>query len=351
VGFRAEQEQLFERLSAVPLEGWAYEVTGTGPDLTEERAAALPDGAAIVRVRLTTRLAGTAATTEREQFLTVAPRGGRWLLAGDTDAEPNGLRTQRDLWDLGPVQVQRGRSSVVVADSRDTPRHEVARLVEQADRAVDQVDRVWRSDWSRRPLVLLPRSQEDMATVIGSDGDGLAQIAAVTTGTVDGGASRGDRVVVNPAAFGTLGPLGRQVVLSHEMTHVATRETGVRPVPIWLSEGFADYVAYDANRLPVEIVAGDVLDDVRAGEGPARLPDDADFDAGKGDIAAAYEGAWLACRMVAARHGEAGLVRLYEALGDSAGTGWPEETAAVLGVPARTLERRWLGYLADLAGG
>jgi hypothetical protein len=188
-----------------------------------------------------------------------------------------------------------------------------------------------------------------MATLIGSDGEGLAQIAAVTTGAVDGGVSRGDRVVINPAAFGTLGSLGRRVVLSHEMTHVATRATTVRPVPIWLSEGFADYVAYDATPVPTAIVASDVLDDVRDGEGPRRLPEDPDFDAGEGDIAAAYEGAWLACRMVAERYGEQGLVELYEALSDSAGPGWPEETAEVLGVSSRRLEREWRRYLADLA--
>jgi hypothetical protein len=198
-------------------------------------------------------------------------------------------------------------------------------------------------------LVVLPQSQQDMATLIGSDGEGLAQIAAVTTGTVDDGQSRGDRIVINPAAFGTLGSLGRRVVLSHEMTHVATRATTVRPVPIWLSEGFADYVAYDATPVPTAIVASHVLDDVRDGDGPRRLPEDRDFDAGEGDIAAAYEGAWLATRMVAERYGEKKLVELYEALSDSAGAGWPEETSDVLGISSRQLVREWRQYLDYLA--
>ena len=32
-------------------------------------------------------------------------------------------------------------------------------------------------------------------------------------------------------------------------------------MPIWLSEGFADYVAYDASPVPLSIVASDVLDE------------------------------------------------------------------------------------------
>ena len=75
------------------------------------------------------------------------------------------------------------------------------RLAEEADLAVRDVDEVWTEEWSRVPVVILPRSQQDMATLIGSDGEGLAQIAAVTTGSFESGLSRGDRIVINPAAW------------------------------------------------------------------------------------------------------------------------------------------------------
>jgi hypothetical protein len=167
----------------------------------------------------------------------------------------------------------------------------------------------------------------------------------VTTGSVESGLSRGDRIVINPAAWDTLGSLGRRVVLTHEMTHLATRSTTVTPPPIWLSEGFADYVAYEATPVPTAIVASDVLDDVRDGKGPKQLPLDDAFDASRGDIAAAYEGSWLACRMLADRYGQKKLVRLYVALTDSAGTGWPDELEDVLGIDDKTLVRDWRAYL------
>jgi hypothetical protein len=347
--FATAQRLLVDRLAEVPFAEWEYEVVGEGPALQGDRAVALPQGSAVVRVRLTFRVEGSAAQNDREQYLTVVPRGGRWLLAGDTDAEGQGFTTQRDLWDLGPVRIRQGESSVLLADPREAGPAELRRLSDEADRAVRDVDRVWRGDWSRRPLVILPRSQKDMATLIGSDGKGLAQIAAVTTGSFAEGLTRGDRVVINPTAFGTLGSLGRRIVLSHEMTHLATRATSVQSLPIWLSEGFADYVAYDPTTVPTSVVASDVLDAVRDGDPPRRLPEPADFDAGEGDIAAAYEGAWLACRMIAERFGERALVRFYADMADSAGPGWPAESVDSLGITEKALVREWRGYLADVA--
>jgi hypothetical protein len=347
--FYAAQGQLFDRVAGLDLAEWSYAVTGDGPGFSPERARELPTGSVIVRVRLTYRLAGTETTTDREQYLTVVPRGTRWLVAADTDASASGLDTQRDLWDLGPVRVVHGDASLVLADERGATLRQVRKVADEADLAVRDVDDVWTGDWSRRPVVVLPRSQEDMATLIDSNGDGLAQIAAVTTGSFESGLSRGDRIVINPAAWDTLGAVGKRVVLTHEMTHVATRSTSVVAPPIWLSEGFADYVAYQASPVPTAIVASDVLDDVRDGDLPRALPTDADFDASQGDISAAYEGAWLACRLIADRYGEQQLVALYAAVTDSSGTGYPEEMRDVLGIGERTLTADWRAYLRKKA--
>jgi hypothetical protein len=348
-GFYAAQSALADRLAALEFADWSYELTGDGPGFTADRARVLPDDSVIVRVRLTYRLAGTSTSTDREQYLTVVPRGKHWLVAADTDASAAGLDTQRDLWDLGPVRTLRGDTSLVVADRRGATPAEMQKLADEADLAVHDVDEVWTGQWSHQPVVLLPRNQADMATIIDSDGAGLGQIAAVTTGAFEAGLSRGDRIVINPASWDTLDALGRRVVLTHEMTHVATRSSSVQAVPIWLSEGFADYVAYQATPVPTAIVASDVFRKVRAGKAPGHLPDSADFDAARGDIASSYESAWLACRMIAEEYGEKRLVRLYSALSDSTGPGWPDETVDVLGVGRRVLVHDWKAYLRDKA--
>ena len=43
---------------------------------------------------------------------------------------------------------------------------------------------------------------------------------------------------------------GRDVVLTHELTHATVRASTTRAVPDWLAEGFAEFVAYDAVALP-----------------------------------------------------------------------------------------------------
>jgi hypothetical protein len=346
--FRIEQGQLFDRIVHVPLADWSYVLAGDGPALPKDRMVALPKGSTIARVRLDYKLTGSDSPVEREQYLTVVPRGGQWLLAGDTDAAAGGLKTESDIWDLGPVRVVHGKSSLVLGDA---PVKELRQLATEADRGVGDVGVVWKRAWSRHPVIVFPKSQSDMAKLIGSNGKGLSQIAAVTTGSFESGLSRGDRVVVNPSAWRTLGSLGRRVVLAHEMTHLATRAITVDDVPIWLSEGFADYVAYQAVEVPTNVVAGDVLDDVRAGKGPKNLPEDADFDAAQGDIAAAYEGAWLACRMIAERYGEKKLIALYVSYADSKNVPASGQIKSTLGISEGQLVKQWRAYLNARANG
>jgi hypothetical protein len=346
--FRLEQSQLFDRLAHVPLSDWSYELAGEGPALPKDRTLQLPKGSTIARVRLDYRLAGSDSQVEREQYLTVVPRGGQWLLAGNDDATASGLKTESDIWDLGPVRVVHGKASLVLGNA---PEKELRRLADEADRGVQDVGVVWRRQWSRHPVIVFPKSQSDMAALIGNAGKGLSQIAAVTTGSFESGLSRGDRVVINPSAWRTLGSLGRRVVLAHEMTHLATRAITVDDVPIWLSEGFADYVAYQAVEVPTNVVAGDVLDQVRKGETPGNLPQDADFDAARGDIAAAYEGAWLACRMIAERYGQKRLIALYVAYADSKSVPESGPIKATLGISEGQLVKQWRAYLEARAGG
>jgi hypothetical protein len=151
--------------------------------------------------------------------------------------------------------------------------------------------------------------------------------------------------VVNPSAWRTLGSLGRRVVLAHEITHLATRAITVDDVPIWLSEGFADYVAYQAVDVPTNVVAGDVLSDVRKGKAPKNLPEDADFDAARGDIAAAYEGAWLACRMIAERYGQKKLIALYVSYANSKSVPQSGQIKTTLGISETQLVKQWRAYL------
>jgi hypothetical protein len=70
-------------------------------------------------------------------------------------------------------------------------------------------------------------------------------IAAYVDGqAVEGGPTTGDRVVVAPGLPAVLSREGLDIVLRHELTHLAMRSTGTRPLPQWVSEGIAMHVAY-----------------------------------------------------------------------------------------------------------
>jgi hypothetical protein len=343
VDFARRQAEVFANLADVPLAEWRYEVAGEESALPTERMVALGEGAWLARVVLEYRLEGVdAGEVRREQYLTVVRRDGRWLLADDTDGP-----TADDLWDLGPVSVHRSARALLLGT---VPAGDLAARAGEVDDAAQRVDAVWGREWPRTVAVVVPADQAQMARLLQrEDETGLDQIAAVTTGElgVDAPGTQADRVIINPAGFAQLGPLGRQVVLTHELTHVATRATTTKDVPVWLSEGFADYVAYRDTGLAPEAVAQDVLDEVRAGRGPTVLPADDDFDPAQHDIAPAYSSAWTAADLVARRAGEEGLVELYRAV--SAGESVDEALQRLVGMDTAGFTAQWRAHLEELA--
>jgi hypothetical protein len=216
-------------------------------------------------------------------------------------------------------------------------------------------------------VVLGPGTPEQLAAALGKETEpGLDQVAAVTNGelTRDPAAAAGtpdegtaDRVVLNPGPFGRLSPLGRRVVLTHELTHVTTRASARVAPPLWVEEGFANYVAYRGSGLSRTLVAADVLPMVRAGTAREHLPEAAAFDPAHGPIAPAYADAWLAFDLMA-RDGTRRPVEFYRmAAGLDAGTGSvveqtvPRAFDRVLGTDRTDFEIRWRAYRAALADG
>ena len=252
------------------------------------------------------------------------------------------------VWLAGPVTVRRTPDVLVLAAGRGARVDDaVAGYLARGRAALPVVARVLPA-W-RGPLVLeVPASPEALDRALDAEPGDYAGVAAVTS-SPDGSQAPGSpvHVFLNPAEFARLEPLGAQVVISHEAAHVATDAAGSRQLPQWLVEGFADYVSLRDVRLPLSRTAAQVIDQVREDGPPAALPGPAEFDASTGHAGAAYEAAWLACRVLAERGGEAALVRLYDAVRGGAtledalrdGFGWSE----------RQLVGAWRTRLSDLA--
>jgi hypothetical protein len=360
-GLAAAQGALFDRLDSVRPSSWNYQLLSPDVQLTSAERATLPPGAVLERVRLTYRLTPTAPEVTHEQHLTLVPRD-TWLVGG-TGAGPQ----QPDLWDLGPVTVARGTRSVVVAAAGSALSG--VRTAAEADAAAARVDAVWGESWPRTAVLFVPADVSGMATLLGrSSAAGLDQLAAVTTGESVRGAVRtsGDRVVLNPAGFAELTSTGRSAVLTHELTHVATRATSHTTPPRWVDEGFADYVAYLGTSLRPRDLAADLLDSPPALRGLRELPTDQQFDPTAGKVGTAYAEAWLAMRFVAQQGGTARVVDFYRvATGLPALRSWPKDQlpkksrppttsleracVEVLGYVEPSFVRRWVVYVRAVA--
>ena len=250
-----------------------------------------------------------------DHALTFVLRDGRWLLGADDDFALQGRATPRAIWDRGPLVAVRADGVLVLGHPGQ--RRLLDQVAALAEAAVPRVTAAW-GPWRERVVVLVPDDAQELAGLLGSKGD-LTRIAAVATAELRGGEGEydpaGDRVLVNPDTFTGLGAIGRQVVLTHEVTHVATRRASGPAVPGWLAEGFADLVGYTGVDLPVSVTAADLAAEVRDGRLPTALPVDADFEGGSPRLSQAYQGAWLAVRLLDERHGRDALLRFYRAVG------------------------------------
>lgn len=246
------------------------------------------------------------------------------------------------LWLLTDLAVERSRRALVaVADDRLLDRY--AALADEAVRDVRAVLPRWRG----RLVVEVPATKEQLGRALDAPPEAYGSIAAVTA-TVDGSRSPSSpvHILVNPSVFAGLGEEGAQIVMTHEATHVAV-DAATSTMPLWLLEGFADYVALARTELAVSVTASQILAEVRRDGPPRALPGRDDFDPSNKLLGTSYEAAWLACRLLAEQYGEAELVAFYDAVDSGSSV---EAAFADLGTTQQEFTARWREYLRELAG-
>ncbi|MER7706179.1 hypothetical protein ABTX81_25205 [Kitasatospora sp. NPDC097605] len=265
------------------------------------------------------------------------------------------------LWDLGTVRAAAGARclvlGVVAGEAGDAGEagEAPAGLAAVGDRAVAAVEALWGTAWAGRLLLELPATGEQFTRLLAEERPGWSGMAAVTVAAPGAPLNApADRILVNPETYPGLSDFGRQVVVTHEAVHVATRADTRAWTPLWLSEGAADWTGYrDAGR-PARRIAPELARDVAAGRLPAALPEDAAFAAGGDGLAQVYEQAWLACDLIARRYGPQRLVDLYRAVG-AAGPGADRQAwldgllSDRLGLGLAEFTRLWLAEVRALA--
>ncbi len=249
------------------------------------------------------------------------------------------------------LRVRRGEHAVVAGT---VPSRRLAEHAAVVDRAVPTLRKQWTGTPSR-VLVLAPSTSQEADALLGRTESGAAPVAATTEGPLgDAGTATGDRVVLDPTAFGRLTASGRDVVLTHELAHVAVRSTVPGRPAGWLAEGYADHVGYARADVSTARLVAPLVGAIRTGHGPRRLPTASDLQPTSGDIEVPYLAAWQAVELIARDHGEAALRRLVTA-GASTGSDADAEAAtdaalvSVLHTTRAELTDRWLTRLGRLA--
>ncbi len=131
-----------------------------------------------------------------------------------------------------------------------------ARAAGLLDESVRAVADVLDISWTRRVDVVVPASNPELVSLVGPAFADMAGIA-IRDGT-------GQRVVLNRVRAASLSDLELRVLLRHEITHVATRDLTSDSAPLWLVEGFADWVAFHGLGLSLRQAAPALTPDVSA---------------------------------------------------------------------------------------
>lgn len=289
---------------------------------------------------ITYRIAGEGVDVRRVGQATFRRVNGDWVLVSSRD-------DRRDLWAHGPVEVETAGRSLVIGSSR------YASLLPGFTASVNQarsaVADFWGGRWPGSATVVLPGSERVMNPLVGSPA--AVRLPAVTSWLPLAGGGFA-RTTINPKVYFTLSTLGRQIVLRHEITHLAEDSLDADSAPLWLSEGLAEYVGYRDSGVPASLVAGDALTLASKGELPGGFPNDDlfNFANSNGERSLGYEYGWSLCRTIAENYGESRLVPFFRAVVDADGpTNWQVDHAArqVLGISRATLLEQWRTWLAE----
>jgi hypothetical protein len=338
------QTALFARMRTVPFSAFAYRVSDPDELATERvRRRYAPDPVYLAEVQARYRFRGQDASPMlSEVHYTFVRTGAGWRIAGQGDAAP--ARDDVEIWDAGPVRTRRTARTLVVLH----PGSEVlaARVERAAETAYWQVAASWPRRWEQKAVILVPRDEAEAERMVGARD--LRRVAALARSSIESGPVErvlGSRIVVNSANAARSNDLNLQIVLTHEMTHLATRALGTGP-PLLLVEGFAEYTALRPYAYPFAVTRPGLAANVRAGRFAGTLPTEASL---RGRNApAAYDEASSFCLWVAETFGEARLRALYQAFAGPrkpSGATLDRRFRRVLGVSKAAAQARWADWV------
>ena len=239
------------------------------------------------------------------------------------------------------VTVIAGRSVLLVDQTGGSAAGLLERVRSGMGEAIGAVQRFWGPDWTREIVVVATGSPARFAAEAGLDParrwDDIAAVAVADDVDLTARRASGQRIILAPGAR-AMSSGALQIVLTHELFHLAARGDTSPDAPRWLTEGVADFVARPFAPLPPDAAAD-----------PA-LPGDAELDRAGPARSAGYDRAWWFARFVADEYGVDGLRRLYHRACGPGHTEFPAAVARALGTDMASLQARWVRWLSTGRG-
>lgn len=317
--FVERQNRLFRALGDVPFGSFDYRVAWERRgDLVRATDEQQYPGAEAVSIPLTEeryRIAGfDPRDAVEDMYFTYIKQDGEWLIAEDTDLNDMTMYSARHLWDGGRIRTDRSEHFLML--SHRCPRCSTLGddFLQLAEEGLDRARRYWHGPFREKIVVLVPRSGRELERMIQAtfDLDDFVAFAYSTVDLSDGIDYTGHRIIPNPQAFAGRSTTSVRQILAHELLHVATRDSAGPFVPVFVDEGFADYVGHDADPSGLAFFNSDVAQGLFNGE----LPEDFEFTIGSGtDIFRSYQKSQSAVRFFIERFGLDAFNRFYRRLG------------------------------------
>ncbi|MCA1707052.1 MAG: hypothetical protein LC808_28810, partial [Actinobacteria bacterium] len=324
--FVQRQENLFDWMKPVPLS--SYELTATwdryGDMVRPSDVARYPEASEVAIPVTEERYAIAGFDPQRaaeDIFYTFVKVEGRWLIAEDTDLDDLSFYSARHLWDFGPIDVDRSRHFLLLSHPCDGSSDGTTGgcqpfsqgVVDIAERSLQRTESLWSLPWKDHVVILVPGSSDELSRIIQATFE-LDDFVAFAYSTVDvegGYAYTGHRIILNPSSIAGRGEMETMQILSHELTHVASRPSAGPFIPIFIEEGVAEYVGYGGRP------SLSFFDErVAAGLFDRELPEDFEFLTGGGTaIYNSYQEGQSAVRFFVNSYGLKTFLRLYEVLG------------------------------------
>lgn len=338
--FAATADQLWRNLVELAPPTFTMTVSARREPLTPTRRGLLEADALSTETTLIWNVTTSPRPAQSTVWLTFTGAGDDVRWAGTEDRPDTAVSTVPiPVWWTDAIEVDRAAQFVLIrATSAPSPRFSSwSAIVRTAvNQARQRVPATTAGPW----VVQLPANAAGFVSATGQPAASALAALTVAAGP-DPTTAPAQVVLSSDVADQSADRVG--FTLTHEMVHVLL-DAPARPAPLWVEEGTADAVAFDAYPSLAEAELSRLA---RSLAGKALvLPEDSSFDPADADLDIVYARAWSACRFLVERRDWETLLSVGTLLADDPKGAW--WTTAGFG-SLREFERAWATWLPEAA--